>query len=132
VDPKTASSRPQVVGILSSLMAPPVARIGRALASFEPAHAIASVAGPVLVLQGGKDVQVDPLDAERLVAARRSANAAVEFYLSPTADHVLKVEPLSLQELRANPQSLVTRYNASDRSLAGDLVDRLARWILER
>lgn len=131
VDPKTASSRPQVVGILSALMAPPVARIGRALASFDPAQGVASVQAPVLVLQGGKDVQVDPLDAERLVAARKSASKAVDYFLIPTADHVLKAEPLSLAELRANPQATTMKYNAADRSLAADLVDTLSRWIRE-
>lgn len=132
VDPKTASSRPQVVAILSSLMAPPVARIGRALASFDPAQGAASIAAPVLVLQGGKDVQVDPQDAERLVAARKSANKAVDCYLSPTADHVLKAEALSLAELRANPQSIAAKYNAADRGLADDLVAALERWMRER
>jgi pimeloyl-ACP methyl ester carboxylesterase len=131
VDPKTASSRPQVVGILSALMAPPVARIGRALASFDPAQGVASVQAPVLVLQGGKDVQVDPLDAERLVAARKSASKAVDYFLVPTADHVLKAEPLSLAELRASPQATTMKYNAADRSLAADLVDTLSRWIRE-
>ncbi len=132
VDPKTVSSRPQVVGILSALMAPPVARIGRALASFDPAQGAASIAAPVLVLQGGKDVQVDPLDAERLVTARRSAGKPVDHFLSPMADHVLKEEPLSLAELRASPQALVAKYNAPDRVLAGDLVERLVGWIRER
>jgi len=85
----------------------------------------------VLVLQGGKDVQVDPLDAERLVAARKSASKAVDYFLVPTADHVLKAEPLSLAELRANPQATTMKYNAADRSLAADLVDTLSRWIRE-
>ena len=39
VDPKSASSRPQIVAVLSALMSPMVARIGRALVSFEPAQA---------------------------------------------------------------------------------------------
>jgi pimeloyl-ACP methyl ester carboxylesterase len=132
VDPKSASSRPQIVGILSALMAPMVARIGRALASFEPSQAAAGIAAPVLVMQGAKDLQVDPgEDAGRLVAARQSAGRAVDYHLSPSADHVLKTEPRSLEELRANPQQVQGAYNAADRTLAEDLVEALARWIKE-
>jgi pimeloyl-ACP methyl ester carboxylesterase len=130
VDPKSASSRPQIVGILTALMAPPVARIGRALASFEPAQSAAGIAAPVLVLQGAKDVQVDPVeDAQRLVAARRSAKRPVDYFLSPSADHVLKAEPWSLEEVRAKLPLIQQRYNAADRALANDLVETLAQWI---
>jgi pimeloyl-ACP methyl ester carboxylesterase len=130
VDPKSASARPQIVAIMTALMSPQVARIGRALASFEPAQEAAGIAAPVLVLQGGKDVQVDPTDdAGRLVAARRSARKPVDYHLSPLADHVLKAEPRSLEELRANLQLVQTQYNAPDRTLADDLVEALAQWV---
>ena len=130
VDPKSASARPEIVQVLSSLMAPMVARIGRALASFEPARAAAEIAVPVLVLQGGKDVQVDPVEnAERLVAARRSAGKLVDYHMSPLADHVLKTEPRPLEELRADLQLLMRMYNAPDRALDGDVLETLAQWI---
>jgi len=111
------------------LMTPQVARIGRALVAFEPAQAAAGIAPPVLVVQGKKDVQVDPLDAEKLVAARRSAGKPVDHYVSPDADHVLKKEPRSVEEARSNMQQLMVGYNAADRTLATDLVDALAGWI---
>jgi pimeloyl-ACP methyl ester carboxylesterase len=130
VDPKSVSSHPQIVAVLSALMSPMVARIGRALASFEPAEAAAEIAGPVLLLQGGKDVQVDPAeDAPRLVAARRSAGKAVDYHLSPLADHVLKTEPRPLDEVRANMQLLQTAYNSPDRAIDHDLVEAMVRWI---
>ena len=130
VDPKSASSRPEVVQILSALMAPMVAKIGRALASFEPAPAVAEIAVPVLVLQGEKDVQVDPVEnAERLVAARRSAGKPVDYHKSPLADHVLKTEPRPLAEVRADLQLVMARYNSAERALDGDVLEALARWI---
>ena len=101
--------------------------------SFEPAQAAAGIDAPVLVMQGGKDVQVDPAeDAERLVAARRSAGRQVQFHLSPSADHVLKTESRSIAEIRASLQTAVTAYNAPGRVLADDVVEVLARWIRER
>ena len=60
VDPKSVSSHPQIVAILSALMSPMVARIGRELASFEPAQAAARIAAPVLVLQGGRTFRSTP------------------------------------------------------------------------
>ena len=93
----------------------------------EPA---AELAVPVLVLQGGKDVQVDPVEnAERLVAARRSAGKPVDYHMSPLADHVLKTEPRPLTEVRTDLQLVMRMYNAPDRALDGDLLEALARWI---
>jgi len=133
VDPKSASARPEIVGVLTALMAPPVARIGRALASFEPADAVARIETPVLVVQGGKDLQVDPVaDAERLVSVRRTAEKDVDRYVSPLADHVLKTEQRPLEEVRANHALLPGHYNAADRTLAADLVEALATWIRDR
>ncbi len=107
-----------------------VASSARRQPASSEARAAADIAVPVLVLQGGKDVQVDPVEnAERLVAARRSAGKPVDYHMSPLADHVLKTEPRPLEEVRADLQLLMSMYNAPDRALDGDVLEALARWI---
>ena len=130
VDPKTMSPLPQMQAIFNAMMAKPVAAIGRALVSFEPAVEVAKIEVPVLVLQGGKDVQVDPmLDAERLVAALRSAKRDVTYHQSPDANHVLKHEPLSTAELRADLVGVQNGYSADGRMLDPDVVAALLAWM---
>ncbi len=58
----------------------------RSLAAFDPPAAIRAVRQPVLIVQGGRDVQVTVADAERLHMARPDA----ELVVMPTANHVLK------------------------------------------
>lgn len=130
VDPKSMSPLPQMQAIFYAMMAKPVANIGRALVSFEPAVEAAKIEVPVLVLQGGKDMQVDPaLDADRLVAALRGAKRAVTYHLSPDANHVLKHEPLSPEQLRADMAAVQTGYSAEGRVLDPDVVTALLRWM---
>lgn len=130
VDPKSMSPLPQMQAIFNAMMAKPVANIGRALVSFEPTAEVAKIEVPVLVLQGGKDVQVDPaLDADRLVAALRAAKRDVTYHLSPDANHVLKHEPLSTAELRADMAGVQSGYSAEGRVLDPDLVVALVGWI---
>lgn len=58
----------------------------RSLASFDPPGAARAVRQPMLIVQGGRDLQVRVADAERLHAARPGAGLAVV----PLANHVLK------------------------------------------
>jgi pimeloyl-ACP methyl ester carboxylesterase len=130
VDPKSLSPLPQMQALFSNMMAPPVAALGRALVSFEPAAEAAKIEVPVLVLQGGKDVQVDPtLDAQPLVAALKAAGRDVTYHLSPDANHVLKYEPLSPAELRADLVAVQTGYGAMGRDVDPDVVQAVAAWI---
>lgn len=130
VDPKSLSPLPQMQQIFFALMAKPVANIGRALVSFEPTVEAAKIEVPVLVLQGGKDLQVDPvLDAEPLVAALRGAKRNVTYHLSPDANHVLKHEPLSPAEVRADMAGVVAGYSAEGRALDPDVVTVLLAWM---
>jgi pimeloyl-ACP methyl ester carboxylesterase len=130
VDPKTLSQVPQIQGIFTALMSGPTAGLGRALVSFEPRVEAAKVEVPILVFQGGKDIQVDPvLDADRLVAALRGAKRDVTYHLSPNANHVLKHEPKSVSELRADPGSVQNAYSADGIPLEADVVPTLVAWI---
>jgi hypothetical protein len=45
------------------------------------------------------------------------------------ADHVLKTEPRPLEEVRADLQLVMAKYNSPDRALDNDLLEALARWI---
>lgn len=93
----------------------------RSLMTFDPSAAVRAVRQPVLIVQGGRDLQVRVADAERLHAARPDATLVVV----PLANHVLK--------------------EASDTTLAGqtgtyqnpaipimpDVVSGIADWILK-
>ena len=93
----------------------------RSLMAFDPPTAVRAVRQPVLIVQGGRDLQVRVADAERLHAARPDATLVVV----PLANHVLK--------------------EASDTTLAGqtgtyqnpaipimpDVVRGIADWILK-
>lgn len=130
VDPKSLSPLPQVQALFNAMMAPPVAALGRALVSFEPAAEAARIAVPVLVLQGGKDMQVDHRqDGGSLVAALRDAGRDVTAHVSPDANHVLKHEPLSEAELRADMVAVQNGYSADDRDLDPDALNTMADWI---
>ncbi len=58
----------------------------KSLTSFDPPAAIRAVRQPVLIVQGGRDVQVTVADAERLHTAKPDAQLVVV----PLANHVLK------------------------------------------
>ncbi|MGE5803099.1 MAG: alpha/beta hydrolase family protein [Gemmatimonadota bacterium] len=93
----------------------------RSLMAFDPSGAVRAVRQPVLIVQGGRDLQVRVADAERLHEARPDATLVVV----PLANHVLK--------------------EASDTTLAGqtgtyqdpaipimpDVVRGIADWILK-
>ncbi len=130
VDPTSVSATPQVRMVFANLMAKPVAALGRALVSFEPVAEVAKLDIPVLVLQGGKDIQVDPvLDAEPLVASLRAAKRDVSYHLSPDANHVLKHEPRSVAEIRANLATVTAGYGAEGIAVEPDVVKAILAWI---
>lgn len=133
VDAGRASTIPQLQQLVTALAAPRTLRLTRQLLAFDNAAIAPRLAVPVLVLCGGKDVQVDPdLDARLLERTLRAAGRDVTFHLAPEADHLLKHEPRSLAELRADLVAVQHHYNAIDRTLDANAVQAIVDWLAER
>lgn len=133
VDPQRASKLPQLQALVKQMIEPTTAKLMRDMFGFDNAVEAAKLSGPFFVLAGGKDLQIDPeLDGKRLDQALRDANRDVTFHLAPDADHVLKHEAKSKDELRANPLAMQNNYNAEDRELDGDVVRALVAWLATR
>lgn len=93
----------------------------RSLASFDPAGAVRAVRQPVLIVQGGRDLQIRVADAERLHAARPGAALAVV----PLANHVLK----STSDTTLAGQ--MPTYRNPSIPIMTDVVNVIADWILK-
>jgi len=87
--------------------------------SYDPAALLAATAKPVLILQGGRDLQVSTADAETLKAAKPDA----ELRVIPDANHVLKT--VTADDRAAN----LATYSAPDLPLAAGVVTTVARFI---
>lgn len=87
--------------------------------ALDPAKLAAGTHLPILIVQGGKDLQVSVADAERLKAAQPSARLVV----LPNANHVLK-------DIASNsPADNLAAYAAPDLPLAKGLVSTIAGFI---
>jgi alpha-beta hydrolase superfamily lysophospholipase len=82
--------------------------------ALDPAAAIKAVRAPVLILQGGTDLQVPVEDARRLAAARPDATLVI----MPGVNHVLKSAPI---DRAAN----MATY-ADDRPLAASVIPKFS------
>jgi uncharacterized protein len=98
---------PQVQGYLINLLA------------FDPATLLSSYGGPVLIVQGDRDLQVSLADAKRLHAADPRARLAV----LPDVNHVLK--SVASDDRAAN----FATYVNSDLPLAPGVVDTIAEFV---
>ena len=71
---------------LRSLLLPTNRRFMQSWAKYDPAAEIAKVKIPVLIIQGGRDIQISEADARALKAAHPSATLV----LIPAANHVFR------------------------------------------
>ena len=93
----------------------------KSLSSFDPPAAIRAVRQPVLIVQGGRDLQVTVADAERLHAARPDAQLVVV----PLANHVLK------QTTDTTVQGQMPTYQSPTVPIMPDVANAIAAWILK-
>lgn len=94
----------------------------KSLAQFDPPAAIRAVPQPVLIVQGGRDLQVTVADAERLHGARPDAQLVVV----PLANHVLK--PDSGTTLAGQMR---TTYRNPTIPVMPEVINAIADWVLK-
>src|SRR6266436_3062 len=92
----------------------------KSLTSFDPPAAIRAVHQPVLIVQGGRDVQVTVADAERLHTAKPDAQLVVV----PLANHVLK------QATDTTLAGQMPTYQNPTVPIMPDVANAIADWIL--
>jgi fermentation-respiration switch protein FrsA (DUF1100 family) len=93
----------------------------RSLAAFDPAAAIRAVRQPVLIVQGGRDLQITVADAERLRGARPDA----QLVIVPSANHVLK------QTTDTTLVGQLPTYQNPALPIMPEIVNAIAGWILD-
>src|SRR6267378_4334278 len=94
----------------------------KSLSSFEPLAAIRAVSQPLLIVQGGRDLQVTVADATRLIEAARTGSKLV---IVPLANHVLK---------QATDTTLIGQmptYQDPTVPIMPDVANAIANWMLK-
>ena len=130
VDVAKVSKIPQLQGLIAALAAPAAARLTAGLLGYDNLAEAPKLAVPMLVISGGKDIQIDPeLDTRRLADALRAANRDLTLHIAADADHVLKHEPRTIAALRANLVAVQNGYNAEGRTLDADAVRAIVAWL---
>lgn len=106
--------------MLAMLFVPVNQNFMRSLAGFDPVAALQSVRQPVLIVQGGRDLQVRVMDAERMHSARPDAQVVV----IPSANHVLK------QATDTTLLGQLPTYQNPAIPIMPEVVSPIADWIL--
>ncbi len=108
----------EVPPALAPLFRPSVQPYLRASLALDPATLLAQVKAPVLVVQGGRDLQVGLDDAHRLAGALPGA----QLHLLPHMNHVLRDAP-------ADRAGNIALYDGADAPLAPGLVATIAAFL---
>jgi len=116
---ETPKDVPPMLGVL---FVPINQHFMKSLASFDPPAMVRTVRQPLLIVQGGRDLQVTVADAEKLRGARPDAQLVV----IPMANHVLK---------QAADTTLVGQmglYRTPTTAIMPEVVTPIADWILKQ
>nr|HEX4314491.1 alpha/beta hydrolase [Kofleriaceae bacterium] len=109
----------------------PDAKLVRDMWSYDPAEGAKQIHVPVLIVQGLKDLQIDPqLDAARLESTIRGNGGTVQLFLAPDANHVMKHETRPLADLRKAPQDAIHGYNDASAKLDDTAVSAIDAWLM--
>lgn len=128
VDPSAVPVELGIQQLIAAYAAPSARPLARELLAFDPVSALSHFAVPLLILQGERDLQVDPdRDARALAeAARQLGRTDVQLALVEHADHVFKRQETPREQLGAEH---ALSYNAADRQLDPDAVRALVGWL---
>ncbi len=112
---------PDVSQQLAPAFRPSVQPYLRSVMTIDPAALAAKTSQPILIVGGGRDIQVGKSDFDGLLAARSDAVA----YWDPGMGHTLK-------DAGRTPQALQQAYTDPNIPLSTGLAERIADFILER
>lgn len=104
---------------LRPLLQPAHLRFMQTWAKYDPAAEIARVKVPVLIVQGGRDIQVGEVDAHALKAAQPAA----KLVFIPAANHVFRATD------SADPMAQLKLYTDPTLPIVPELAPAIAEWI---
>jgi len=108
--------------MLAVLFVPINQHFMKSLASFDAPAAIRAVSQPVLIIQGGRDIQVTTVDATLLVEAARTGSKLV---IVPSANHVLK------ETTETTLAGQLPTYQDPTVPIMPDVVNAIADWLFK-
>ncbi len=127
VDPTKVTQIPQLQNLLASLTNASTATLARSMIGWEPVPEVAKVPVHIFVYNGARDIQVDP---ERDAKVLAQANPQAELFIAPEADHVLKHETRTMEQLRGDLMMVQTQMNAETRTLDAVTLDAITSWLI--
>jgi hypothetical protein len=116
--------------LIAALESPANLPFARELWTADAAAPLREVRVPVLVVIGKRDLQVDWHDDAEPLQRAAAGRTDVSFLFPENANHVLKHEPRSREELQQ--AEVMSRYNAADAALDRETIAAIVAWLTAR